>query len=466
MKHLISVVFLSGALILGLPLPLPKNATSELDAPPVDDLLFAESYLDAYYTSGPVWKRSTDSLPYQLGQMQSFFGLNATRQLDTETLELMKRPRCGVPDMAGYSFFPRKMKWPTWNLTYRIANYTLDLSREETDQAVREAFQIWSDVTPLRFTRLSHDTADIVISFGKKEHGDFFPFDGPLGQLAHAFPPGDNIGGDVHFDDDETWTSDSRAFNLFAVAAHEFGHSLGLQHSSNPRALMYPLYTYSGSKDFLLPEDDVEGIQDLYGPQTRMAAAETPRRCDPNFSADAITEIYGKKIIFKDRFMWHHDSQMSSKGWVVIRSLWPGVPDQVDAAYSLPEEDLIFLFRGNGFWAVKGYDTLSGYPKKLYELGLPSSVEKIDAAFHDVKSGKTKFFSGDELWSYSERFQSMDHGYPKLAKEEFPGIVDKVDATYQQNDSIFFFHGSVQFEYSICHKGITRTLQANSVLGC
>ncbi len=49
--------------------------------------------------------------------------------------------------------------------------------------------------------------------------------------LAHAFFPGSGRGGDAHFDEDETW-SDRREFSkdstsLFAVAVHEFGHSLG-----------------------------------------------------------------------------------------------------------------------------------------------------------------------------------------------------------------------------------------------
>lgn len=52
---------------------------------------------------------------------------------------------------------------------------------------------------------------------------------------------------------------------LFLVAAHEFGHSLGLSHSSDPGALMFPIYTFSNPDSFVLTQDDVRGIQSLYG---------------------------------------------------------------------------------------------------------------------------------------------------------------------------------------------------------
>lgn len=54
-------------------------------------------------------------------------------------------------------------------------------------------------------------------------------------------------------------------YNLFIVLAHELGHSLGLSHSNDPGALMYPTYSYTDPNEFLLPQDDINGIQSIYG---------------------------------------------------------------------------------------------------------------------------------------------------------------------------------------------------------
>ena len=48
--------------------------------------------------------------------------------------------------------------------------------------------------------------------------------------------------------------------NLFQVAAHEFGHSLGLRHSEVRAALMAPFYN-DFEPNFELSEDDISAIQ-------------------------------------------------------------------------------------------------------------------------------------------------------------------------------------------------------------
>ncbi|MBW03825.1 Stromelysin-1, partial [Eschrichtius robustus] len=277
--------------------------------------------------------------------MQRFLGLEVTGKLDSDTLEVIRKPRCGVPDVGHFSTFPGMPKWRKTHLTYRIVNYTLDLPRDAVDSAIEKALAVWEEVTPFTFSRINEGQADIMIIFAVREHGDFSPFDGPGKVLAHAYPPGPGIYGDAHFDDDEKWTKDTSGINLFLVAAHELGHSLGLQHSTNSEALMYPVYKpFADLTRFHLSQDDVNGIQSLYGPPTAspddpVVPTEsvppepgTPATCDPALSFDAVSTLRGEILFFKDRFDEKRQSMEPGFPKQIVED-FPGVDPEVDAVF-------------------------------------------------------------------------------------------------------------------------------------
>jgi hypothetical protein len=174
-------------------------------------------------------------------------------------------PEAGSPD-AAISEYQTISQWNKLEITYVFVNATSTLSGTSEQDVVRQAFALWQQNTPLTFTEgASRSEADIVIGWATGEHGDGDPFDGSGDVLAHAsFPnPFDDRQVFLHFDDDERWVnSNNQNVDLLTVAAHEIGHTLGLAHSDDPNALMYP--SYRGPHRFL-DNDDIAGVQSLYG---------------------------------------------------------------------------------------------------------------------------------------------------------------------------------------------------------
>ncbi|KAL2233595.1 metalloendoproteinase 2-MMP [Sesamum indicum] len=232
-----------------------------------------------------------DSLEIAVKTYQLNFNLNATGQIDAETIKRIVVPRCGNPDIvngtsamhpgkpsanstihtvAHYSFFPNRPRWPPSKSQLTYAFLPENQLSDVVKTVFSRAFERWSEVTTLTFTEISSfNRADIRIGFFSREHGDGEPFDGVLGTLAHAFSPPT---GRCHFDGEENWVIDGdflngaplSAVDLESVAVHEIGHILGLGHSSVEEAIMYPSIS-SGTRKVELADDDIMGIQELYG---------------------------------------------------------------------------------------------------------------------------------------------------------------------------------------------------------
>lgn len=407
---------------------------------------------------------SQDALSDAIKEFQSFAGLNVTGELDELTEHTMSLPRCGVKDKVGSGsdnrskrFALQGSRWRVKDLTYRISKYPRHLSKQDTDLEVKRAFSVWSDVTPLTFTKKSSGPVHIEIKFERGEHGDGDPFDGPGGTLAHAFFP--VYGGDAHFDDAEKWTVNTiRGTNLFQVAAHEFGHSLGLSHSDISSALMAPFYR-GYQPGFQLDDDDIDAIQTLYGRKTSSkpgsgvpSAPEPPESpgsdednaelCNDVQVDTLFNSADGDTYVFKGQHYWKLTRESIASGYPkLISKSWPGLPGNIDAAFTY-RNGKTYFFKGSQYWRYNGRKMDGNYPKQISEgfTGIPND---IDDAMVWSGNGKIYFFKGSKFWKFDPMQKPpVKSTYPKPLSN-WEGIPDNIDAvlTYTNGWTYFFKKG-------------------------
>lgn len=219
---------------------------------------------------------SADQFIKALKRMQRFLGLAPTGQLDPVVSGAMIAPRCGVPDVDplrlqlklsdGAPLPLVQQRWKKPKLTWFMDSFVAGIPEDVQQDIVAKAYKSWSDVCGLKIDKAtSADSCDILVSTGR---GPRNQFDGPSGTLAWAYLP---VGNDSQLllllDLDENWAAETagspREILMENVVCHEAGHTLGLDHSKVPNALMAPYYSVSAFKP--INPDDISRVVKLYG---------------------------------------------------------------------------------------------------------------------------------------------------------------------------------------------------------
>ena len=222
------------------------------------------------------------------------------------------------PGSLGPQAYELSRPWPTTEITFSLLNTLGNFNEAEVREVITAAFQAWANDSPLTFTEVNDPNAHIIISFDR--------IDGSSNVLGQACPPSSPCAGEVIFDMDESWILWEPEFydeiSLLGVATHEFGHAIGLLHSSDASALMYAQY----SPYNLQPSrDDISGLQRLYGAGSGGVISPTsvpgvPQPADPDTS-----QVQGRIDDNQFTQLWDFDVQAGEDVTITMSSLSGGL---------------------------------------------------------------------------------------------------------------------------------------------
>jgi matrixin len=179
-------------------------------------------------------------------------------------------------------------KWLQVPVPYVVNPSNLDLPEAAIDPAVAAGADVWRVQTTAAFSftyagrsALTTNTFDgtNVVMFRNASNGSAIA-------TTYWWSTGSIVDADMVFWDGgfkffAGSTGCSGGFYIEDIAAHEFGHALGLSHSSLTSATMYPSTSSCNTRNRTLDTDDIAGVTALYPPT--LPTAPTGVRIVPFF---------------------------------------------------------------------------------------------------------------------------------------------------------------------------------------
>eukprot|EP00794_Sanderia_malayensis_P020121 gene20121-22093_t len=124
-----------------------------------------------------------------------------------------------------------------------------------------------------------------------------------------------------------------------------------------------------------------------------------------------------------------------------------GIPRNVDAALSLPDEQKgqkVFFFKGNKVWL---WGEVS-HPKRISQVW-PGVPNDLDAAFYWPHTNRVYFFKGKYFYRFNLETRSVDAGYPKEISRSWRGATPKINAgVSMKNGTILLFKGHKHYTFN------------------
>lgn len=96
----------------------------------------------------------------------------------------------------------------------------------------------------------------------------------------------------------------------------------------------------------------------------------------------------------------------------------------------------MYLQSGRYYYVFHGTKLEDGYPKPLTSLGLPSTVDRVDAAMIWGYNTKTYFFVKTMYWKFDEDEGRVELDYPRDMANVWKGVPYSVDAAFQWKDGM------------------------------